>query len=268
MKSNHEKSAIRNPQSAIVLVHGAFRGGWSWHKVGRILESKGCLVFAPDLTGAGEKAHLNSARITLETWTNDVKNLIETEDLRDVILVGHSQGGIVIQAVAETVAERISRLIFIDAPVLRDGESALDILPKEVREKFGETPRNALIEPIPLHESEDFSADEIAWINARLTAVPTNPSFDKIRIEKSAKIPHEYIFCKQTPPFFPSSFTRQRFDAEKIEYKFIDAPHDCILSHAEMIAGILAGDFAGKYFGVFRNDKTWSELFENIEKEK
>ena len=125
MKSSSKQSAIRNPQSAIVLIHGAFRGGWTWHKVENFLQSKGLRVFAPSLTGAGEKSHLNSAEITLETWTDDIKNLIESEDLRDVILVGHSQGGIIIQAVAEAISERISKLIFIDAPVLRDGECAL-----------------------------------------------------------------------------------------------------------------------------------------------
>ncbi len=240
MKSSSKQSAIRNPQSAIVLIHGAFRGGWAWQKVKAILQSKDCLVFAPDLTGAGEKSNLNSAEITLETWTNDIKNLIESEDLHDVILVGHSQGGIVIQAVAEAISERISKMIFIDAPVLRDGECALDILTKDVREKFGEPARNALIAPIPMQENEDFSAEETAWINERLTAVPTNPSFDKIRIKKSANIPHRYIFCTKTPPFFPSNFTRKRFDVEQIEYELIDAPHDCILSHAELVAKLLS----------------------------
>ncbi|HMS41771.1 MAG TPA: alpha/beta fold hydrolase [Pyrinomonadaceae bacterium] len=223
-----------------ILIHGAFRGGWAWHKVKTILESKGVQVFAPSLTGAGEKSHLNSTEITLQTWTNDIVNLIESKDLRDVILVGHSQGGIVIQAVAEAISERISQMIFIDAPVLRDGECALDVLTKDVREKFGEPARNALIPPIPMQKSEDFSAAEIALINAQLTAVPTNPSFDKIRIEKSRNIPHRYIFCTKTPPFFPSSFTQKKFDIEKIEYELIDAPHDCILSHSELIAELLS----------------------------
>lgn len=222
-----------------ILIHGAFRGGWAWQKVRRILQSKNCEIFAPSLTGAGERAHLNNEKITLQTWTDDIKNLIEAEDLRDVVLAGHSQGGIVMQTVAEEISERISRLIFIDAPVLRDGECALDVIPKEVREKFGETPRNALIQPLPMQPNEDFSAEEIDWINARLTPVPTNPSFEKIRVEKSKHIPHEYIFCAKTPLFYPSGFTRQRFDAENISYKLIDAPHDCLISHPQMIADFL-----------------------------
>jgi pimeloyl-ACP methyl ester carboxylesterase len=232
---------IPNPQPSTpyVLIHGAFRGGWAWQKVRRILQSRGDEVFAPSLTGAGEKAHLLSVEITLQNWIDDIVNLLNCEDLDDVTLVGHSQGGIVIQAVAEAVTERISQLIFIDAPVLQDGECAIDVLPADVRQKFGETPRNSLIQPMPLAKNEYFSDEEIAWFNKRLTPVPTNPSLEKIRIERSANLPHRYIFCSQTPPFYPASYTRQRFDRERISYELMDAPHDCIWTHAELFADLL-----------------------------
>ncbi len=236
---NKKQSAIRNPQSTIVLVHGAFRGGWSWQKVRRILQSRGHEVFSPSLTGAGEKVHLLTPEITLETWTNDIVNLLKSEDLSNVILVGHSQGGIVIQAAAEAVSERISQLVFIDAPVLEDGQCAIDALPKEMLEKFGETPRNALIPPMPLQQNEHFSNKECEWINQRLTPVPTNPSFEPIRIQKSASVPRSYVFCSQTPPFYPSNYTRQKFDNQGIDYKLIEAPHDCIWTHADLIANLL-----------------------------
>jgi pimeloyl-ACP methyl ester carboxylesterase len=226
-------------KSQIILIHGAFRGGWAWQKVRRILQSRGHEVFAPSLTGAGENVHHLSPEITLETWTNDIVNLLNSEDLRDVVLVGHSQGGIVVQAVAEAVTERISSLVFIDAPVLQDRESAVDVLPKEVREKFGKTPRNSLIQPMPIQPNEYFSNEEIVWFNERLTPIPTNPSLAPIRIERSANLSHHYIFCSQTPPYFPASYTRKRFDNERVNYQLIDAPHDCIWTHAKLIAEIL-----------------------------
>jgi len=230
-----------NPQSPtpFLLVHGAFRGGWAWQRVRRILQSRGHEVFTPSLTGAGEKAHLLSANITLETWIDDIVNLLNCEDLSDVILVGHSQGGMVMQAVAEALVERISKLVFVDAPVLQDGQCAVDVLPSEVREKFGETPRNVLINPTPMSPNQFFSTAEIEWFNQRLTPVPTNPSLENIRIERSANLPRKYIFCSQTPPFYPASYTRQRFDREGISYELIDAPHDCIWTHAELIADLL-----------------------------
>lgn len=231
MKSNQK-------QFPIVLVHGAFRGGWAWQKVRRILQANGREVFTPSLTGAGEKTGLLSAEITLEIWISDIVNLLKYEDLTDVVLVGHSQGGIIIQAVAEEISERISRLIFIDAPVLQDGECAVDILPQEIREKFGKIKKNALIQPTPITVDEYFSDKEAAWFNERLTAVPTNPSMQKIKVQKSAKIHQKYVFCTQTPPFFPANFTRQRFDSDGVKYDLIDAPHDCIWTHAEKIAEI------------------------------
>ncbi len=241
-----EESAIQTPKSAIVLIHGAFRGGWAWQKVRRILQTKGFEVFAPSLTGAGEKGHLLTPEIILETWTDDIVNLLNCEDLTNVTLVGHSQGGIVIQAVAEAITKRISQLIFIDAPVLQDNQSAIDVLPKEVREKFGETPINSLIPPIPLRPNENFSEQDIIWINQRLTPVPTNPSLEKIRVQRSANLPHHYIFCSQTPPNFPSNYTRQRFDIEQVSYKLIDAPHDCIWTHPDLIAEILENRLIAK----------------------
>jgi pimeloyl-ACP methyl ester carboxylesterase len=223
----------------IVLVHGAFRGGWSWQKVRQILQLNGFEVFAPSLTGAGERKHLNSEKITLQTWVEDIKNLIEMEDLQNVVLIGHSQGGIIIQAVAEEIPEKISRLVFLDAPVLQDNECALDAIPSEIRQKFGEPARDSLIQPILLQPSEDFDEAQTNWINTRLTPVPTNPSFEKIHIAKSAKIPHEYIFCSKTPPFYPASYTRKRFDEEKISYNLIEAGHDCLMSEPELTAEIL-----------------------------
>lgn len=234
--------AIRcSPKSAFVLIHGAFRGGWSWQKVRRIMHAEGFDVFAPSSTGAGEKSHLNSAKITLETWIADVVNLIEYEDLSGIILVGHSQGGVIIQAVAEQIPEKIARLVFLDAPVLRDGEAAIEAIPEEARKNFGETLPDALIEPFPLKSTEEFSAAEIEWINERLTAVPTNPSLAKLSLKnpQAAQIPRTFVFCTKTPPMYPASFTRRRFDAEKIAYCLIEGGHDCPLSEPQKVSELL-----------------------------
>jgi len=224
-----------------ILVQGAFRGGWSWQKVRRILQAHGCEVFAPSLTGAGERKHLNNAGITLEIWVADIVNLIEYEDLSNVILVGHSQGGIVIQAVAEQIPEKIAHLFFLDAPVLCDGEAAVDVLPQEVREKFGETLPDRMIKPFPLKPSNGFSAEETEWINARLTAVPTNPSLAKLSLKNplAAQLARTFVFCTETPPMFPASFTRKRFDVENVPYRLIEAGHDCILSQPQIVADLL-----------------------------
>ena len=158
--------------ATFVLIHGAFRGGWAWQRVRRLLQAEGHEVFAPSLTGAGERAHLCDTGITLETWTDDIASLLEAEDLRDVILVGHSQGGVIITAASARCAARLAHLVYLDAPVPQDGQAAVDLTPPEIRARFGEPPRDAIAQPIPVRAGEEFSETDAAWINARLTPMP------------------------------------------------------------------------------------------------
>jgi len=111
-----------------VLVHGAWVGGWMWRDVSRALRSAGHEAFAPTLTGLGERAHLASPGIDLDTHVLDVVNVLRYERLEGVVLVGHSYGGMVVTGVAERVPERIARLTYLDAFAPFDGESAADLL--------------------------------------------------------------------------------------------------------------------------------------------
>ncbi len=107
----------------IVFVHGAWGGGWQFHKVQPLLEEAGHIVYRPTMTGLGERVHLAGPKVGLSTHIEDIVNVLEFEDLDDVVLVGHSYGGMVIAGVAERVPDRIGRLVFMDAIVPEDGES-------------------------------------------------------------------------------------------------------------------------------------------------
>ncbi|QHV93734.1 alpha/beta fold hydrolase [Spirosoma endbachense] len=107
-----------------LLVHGAWSGGWDYAKVDAILSAKGDIVYRPTLTGLGERVHLSNAKINLSTYIADIVNVIKFEDLHNIILMGHSFGGMVISGVAEQVPDRISQLIYLDAMVPNNGESA------------------------------------------------------------------------------------------------------------------------------------------------
>jgi pimeloyl-ACP methyl ester carboxylesterase len=121
---------ISAPQEAAaqtyVIVHGATGGGWDWRTVDRLLTADGNTVYRPTLTGLGERVHLASPEVGLTTHVTDIVNLILFEDLHDVILVGHSYGGMVITGVMDRVPERIRHVIFLDAAAPEDGQSALD----------------------------------------------------------------------------------------------------------------------------------------------
>ncbi len=116
-----------------VLVHGACHGGWCWRRVAELLRAAGHEVFAPTLTGLGDRAHLAHRGIDLDTHIQDVAAVLTYEELREVVLVGHSYAGLVITGVAERAANRLAQLVYLDAAVPRDGEAGLDLFaPEEV----------------------------------------------------------------------------------------------------------------------------------------
>src|SRR6266550_4582385 len=112
----------------IVIVHGAWGGSWAFRKVEALLREKGFNVYRPQLTGLGERVHLSRPDIGLSTHIDDVVNMILFEDLHDIILMGHSYGGMVITGVADRVPDRIRRLVYVDAFVPIDGESVMSLV--------------------------------------------------------------------------------------------------------------------------------------------
>ena len=120
------RGAPASAPSTFVFVHGAWGGGWQWKKVDLLLSADGHKVYRPTLTGLGERVHLASPDITLTTHITDIVNFILWENLHDVVLVGHSYGGMVVTGVMDRVPDRIRQVIFIDAVVPNDGESMND----------------------------------------------------------------------------------------------------------------------------------------------
>jgi len=113
--------------TTFVLVHGAWGGSYAWRNFANMLRSDGHEVYTPSLTGLGERSHLGGPDVNLTTNVTDVVNVFRYEDLSDVVLVGHSYGGMVVTGVADRIPERISHLIYSDAFLPRDGESCFDL---------------------------------------------------------------------------------------------------------------------------------------------
>lgn len=116
--------------AVFVLVHGGGQGGWVWRQVSHLLGAQGHEVYAPTLTGFAERHHLDGPHISFQTFVDDVANLIVFEDLHDVVLVGHSMGGVIIPRVAEAVRDRIRRVVWVTAVVTQDGQSLLQAVPQ------------------------------------------------------------------------------------------------------------------------------------------
>jgi pimeloyl-ACP methyl ester carboxylesterase len=119
--------------TTFVLIPGAWIGGWAWQRVARDLRGHGHDVYPLSLTGLGERAHLASPQVDLDTHISDVVNLIEFEDLHDVMLVGHSYAGVVVTGVADRVPERIGQLVYVDSGPIADGQAYLDLLDADAR---------------------------------------------------------------------------------------------------------------------------------------
>ena len=125
--------------STFVLIHGAWHGGWCWGRVRSTLERQGHQVFAPTLTGLSDRAHLLSPAVGLSTHIEDIVRLIEAEDLRDVVLVGHSYAGLIVSGVACALPQRIGRRVYLDAFLPEDGEAGIDLLPETVAHHYRES---------------------------------------------------------------------------------------------------------------------------------
>lgn len=160
-----------------VLVHGSFAGGWCWRPIVTLLEAEGHRVIAPSLTGLGDRSHLMSSSIGLETHILDIANIFDWEDLEDVVLVGHSYGGMVIGGVAQRQHRRISSLAFIDAIVPVLGTSIIGEGTNRVRQTI-----QRLWDEGNYHCSPPASAAadaDQAWFNSKLTAHPIKTYLDE-----------------------------------------------------------------------------------------
>ncbi|MEK9661200.1 MAG: alpha/beta hydrolase family protein [Alphaproteobacteria bacterium] len=184
-----------------VLVHGAWHGGWCWRDVGDALRAEGHRVFTPTLTGLGERTHLLSAETDLMQHVDDVVQVLEFEELDEVVLVGHSYAGPVITGVADRVAGRLSRLVYLDAAVYDDGEALVDVLPAQMTaDRRAEVidVDGVLCSPTPT--AARFGVDDpgkAAWVERHLVPQPLACSTRKLELANPVAngLPADYIVC-------------------------------------------------------------------------
>ena len=167
-----------------VFVHGAGHGGWVWKRVRKILTAKGHEVFTPTLTGLGDRSHLLSPSITLDTHIRDVVNLFKWEDIRDAILVGHSYAGWVITGAAKQLEDRLGAIVYLDAFLPDDGERGYDFLNPEQRTVHeAAMARGDITRPGPtsamLKVQSPADAD---WVDSKITPHPLALSMQRLRL--------------------------------------------------------------------------------------
>lgn len=227
-----------------VLVHGVWHGGWCWSRVARILRARGHRVTAPTQTGLGERAHLLSPDITIGTFVEDIVQHLHFEDLHQVVLVGHSFGGIPVTGAADKVPERIAKLVYLDAIMLDSGETWLDLLPEEIardRSALAQTSSGGLSLPPGAPDSFGLSDPaDAAFVASRLTPHPFKTFTTALDLKNPIgnNLPAAYIECTD-PPYRPAAIALQR--ARKLGWPVekIATGHDAMVSAPEALADLL-----------------------------
>jgi pimeloyl-ACP methyl ester carboxylesterase len=186
--------------ATFVIVHGAWSGAHAWRWVRPLLRAAGHDVVTPSLTGLGERAHLATPGTDLDTHVTDVVAVLHFEDLHDVVLVGHSYGGMVITRVADRVPERIAHLIYLDADVPREGESDLDLVPADERAGYEEAARTRgegwrvpppFPDPLP-----PGLPPEVEWAVARMVPHPLASLTQPLHLEHEApELTRTFVLC-------------------------------------------------------------------------
>lgn len=231
--------------ATFLVAHGAWSAGWAWKKMRPQMRARGHEIFTPTYTGMGERAHLAHKDIDLETHIADVLGVLNVEDLRNVILVGHSYGGMVATGVADRASERIAQLVYLDAFAPRDGQSLLELQTDEARKRVREATAKEgdgwRIPPNPA--PPDTSHEDLAWVNAHRVPQPIKTFEQKIRLTGAVdKLPRTYIYCKISRPGDVFRQFRDRASTEK-GWKCIDidASHSPNVTAPEALAAILDG---------------------------
>jgi pimeloyl-ACP methyl ester carboxylesterase len=243
---NDEAWADSVATATYVLVHGGGHGGWCYQPVARILRAAGHEVYTPTLTGLGERSHLLSPQIDLDLHILDVCALLHYEDLRDVILVGHSYGGMVITGVADRSADRVGRLVYLDAANPANGESLLDVAGPIIE---AVRPAGAVVDGVELVLLPDAEAGrfygvtdtgDLAWMADRLTGHPWRCFEQALRLtdeEALARIPQFHIVCTSTL----ATRDRDLMDTARAEGRLwtIDTGHDLMITEPQAVADAL-----------------------------
>ena len=214
------------------------------------LRARGHEIFTPTHTGLGERAHLAHKDVDLDMHIADVLGVIECEDLRDIVLVGHSYGGMVATGVADRASDRIAQLVYLDAFAPRDGQSLLDLTSEDngrnVREGAAKEGGGWRIPPNPA--PPDTSPEDLAWVNSHRMPQPLKTFEQKIKLTGAVeRLPRTYIYCKI---FRPGDVFRQFRDRAASEKGWkcieLDASHSPNVTAPDALAAVLDGIAQGR----------------------
>jgi pimeloyl-ACP methyl ester carboxylesterase len=229
-------------RKTFVLVHGAWHGGWCWRRVSDLLESKEHKVFAPTMTGLGERSHLMSKDVVLDTHITDLVNVIRWEDLTGICLVAHSYGGFPVSGAIEQVLDRVSSVIYLDAFVPEDGQKGLDVASDFSRRATMEAiARGEASHPPPKAEIFHVNEKDRAWVDSKLTPQPVGVALQPIKLSGAREKVRKKTFIRAPvylQPAFDKYYAAKKSDPSWRTYE-VDGGHDMMIDRPERLVEIL-----------------------------
>lgn len=233
---------MQSQRHTFVLVHGAWHGGWCWRRVADLLTERGHKVYTPTLTGLGERSHLLSASINLDTHIADVVNVIRWENLSDVVLVGHSYAGWPISGAVEQVLPQIRSLVYLDAFVPENGQSGLDVASPSSRQAVLDAiARGDIARPSPPATAFGLSGEDAAWVAGKVTPQPVAVEQQPIVLTGARDKVAKKTFIRLTGfahPSFQANYERLKNDPAWRTY-LVEGGHDMMVDQAGRLAEIL-----------------------------
>jgi pimeloyl-ACP methyl ester carboxylesterase len=227
----------------LLLVHGAWYGGWCWRKLVPLLAQAGCDVHTPTLTGLGDRAHLAGRDTTLQTHVQDLQAVMQMHDLHNVVLVGHSYAGVVISLLAEREHARIQQLVYLDAFVPEPDKRVVDyLLPLERREaivKLGS--ETGYVPPVPATALGVTDPADLAWVNARVVKQPFATFNEPVKLAASAGagLPRAYIACVAPASGSFGQFAALVRNDPSWRYKELRTGHNAMVAAPQLLADAL-----------------------------
>ena len=227
--------------TSFLVCHGAWSAGWAWKKMHPLMQAAGHRLVTPSYTGLGERVHLANRSIDLETHIQDILSVIKYEDLRDIVLIGHSYGGMVATGVADRARDRISQLIYLDAFVPDDGQSLLD-LDKSGRQRLQELAKAGDGWRVPPNPTPpDTSAADVEWLTERRVDMPIKCFEMPLELRNGElTLPRSYIYATRiTPADTFGPFARRAKSKPGWHYHEIDASHSPHVTTPETLMALL-----------------------------
>jgi pimeloyl-ACP methyl ester carboxylesterase len=227
--------------ATFLVCHGAWSAGWAWKKMHPLMCAAGHRLVTPSYTGLGERAHLANPSIDLETHIQDILNVIKYEDLRDIVLVGHSYGGMVATGVADRARDRVTQLIYIDAFVPDDGQSLLDLNePARARmQDLAKTGDGWRVPPNPT--PPDTPPADLKWLTERRVDMPIKCFLAPLKLQGGGlTLPRSYIYATRITPADTFGRFAERAKSEAgWRYYEIDASHSPNVTAPETLKALL-----------------------------